>query len=158
MNSIFNGHPYMTDATVENPDYSEAELITVEPEEDASKEEKDQVDFDSATEARVIMQMHNRKMKSLKKDIAKQINRIANLYKALNEEKRISPVLRTILLEEGIVDSEIISDSAAEDAETAFKESDPSEIAEKGASEEELTKASMRAQHRVLMSLYRKLN
>ena len=66
--------------------------------------------------------------------------------------------MRTILLEEGIVDSEIISDSAAEDAESAFKESDPSEIAEKGASEEELTKASMRAQHRVLMSLYRKLN
>ena len=31
MKSIFNGHPYMTDATVENPDYSEAELITVEP-------------------------------------------------------------------------------------------------------------------------------
>lgn len=147
---------YMTDATVEDPDRSEAELITVEPDEDASKEENSQVEFDSATEAKMIMNMHNRKMASLKHDVASRINKIAKLHKAMLSEGRISPILRTILLEEGIVDDSVVDASPSKDVEEADIDATP--LDEKSASEKELVEASMKAQHRVLLALYKKLN
>lgn len=153
--SLFKNYK-MTDATVDNPDYSEAELVTVEPTEDASKEENDLVEFDPGTEARMILQMHNRKMSALKKDVARRINKLAKLHRALRKEGKISPVLRTILLEEEIVDTTVIDDSAKDDVDNMTE--DYTDVSEKSATEKELVEASMKAQHRVLMSLYKKLN
>lgn len=165
MASIFDNYraPRMTDATVEDPDYSEAELTTVEPEEEASKEEKDQVEMEGSTEALATLLANKQKIVTLRRDVAKRINKLSRLYRALKDDSRsfgrgrLSSSMKVILMEEGVVDSEIISDSAADDAKDALDESAPSEIAEKGATEEELAKASMRAQHKVLMSIYKTL-
>ncbi len=160
--SIFNGYkPSMTDATVADPDYSEAELQTVEPEEDAKSEEKSQVEFEEsdapASESLTILKLNRNRIKTLRTDIGRKINKLSRLYKAMKEDGKMTYSMRTILLEEGVVDSEIIGDSAAEDAKDAAQESEPSEIAEKGATEEELAKASLKAQHAALMFVYKKL-
>ena len=158
-----NWKPTMTDATVENPDYSEAELETVEPEEDAKAEEKDQVEFEeSATEALSMLRISKSRMKSIRNDIVKKINKLARLHKGVvadmaSHSGKLSQTVKILLMEEGVVDSEIVGDSAAEDAEEAAKESEPSEVAEKGATEEELVKASLRAQHHAYMDILNRL-
>lgn len=160
-NLFRNWRPSMTDATVSDPDYSEAELQTVEPDEDAKKEEQSQVEFEEsdapAAESIALLRMNKNRIRTLRADIGRKINKLVRLYKAINADGRMTHSMRTILLEEGVVDSEIISDSAAEDAADAADVSDPSEIAEKGATEEELAKASLRAQHAALMAVYKKL-
>ena len=166
MASIFSGYrPYMTDATVADPDNSEAELITVEPDEDAKKEEKDQVEFEEsdapASESLALLRLNKGRIKTLRTDVGRKINKLARLYAALRSDGRMTYSMRTILMEEGVTDpeheSEVISDSAAEDAKDAADFSEPSEIAEKGASEEELAKASLKAQHRAYLAVYRAL-
>ena len=151
---VFDGFsaPKMTDATVPDPDHSEADVQGLEPEEDAKTEEKDEVQFDesSATESLLAFKTNRRKVAETRSALAKRINKICGLYKALEEDGKVTNALRAALLEGEVVDSEIISDSAAEDAKKADEESSPSEIAEKGATEEELVKASMRAQYRAL--------
>lgn len=162
MASIFGGYkPHMTDATVSDPDYSESELQTVEPEEDAKSEEKNQVEFEEsdapASESLTLLKLNRGRIKTLRTDIGRKINKLARLYRAMKEDGGLTYSMKVILLEEGVVDSEIIGDSAAEDAKDAAQESEPSEIAEKGATEEELAKASLKAQHAALMSIYKKL-
>ena len=162
---LFDGYkPHMTDATVADPDNSESELVTVEPEEDVKAEEKDQVEFEesTATEALGLLKINKSRVRNVRAELVKKINKLARLHKGLVSDMaghhgRLPQTLKVILMEEGVVDSEIISDSAEDDAKEAAKESEPSEIAEKGATEEELAKASLRAQHRAYMDIYNKL-
>lgn len=156
---LFDGFRFtMTDATVPNPDYSEAELDTIEPEENATKEEKDEVDFEATgAEAFSMLKINRNRVKSLRNDLAKKINKLARLYKAINADSslmngRLTASMRTILMEE-----EIIGPETEDDAKEAAKESSPEEIADKGASEEELAKASLRAQHRAYKKIYTQL-
>lgn len=157
--SIFdNFRPRMTDATVSDPDYSEAELETIEPTENATKDEKDMVEFEDAsgTEAISLLKLNRSRVRTVQEDLRKRINKIARLHKALQEDSslsgRLSSTMKVILMEE-----EIIGDSAADDAKDAAGESSPSDIADKGASEEELAKASLRAQYRAYRNVYNQL-
>lgn len=157
----FNGkgkNAIMQDITVDNADNSESEIIALEPDEEASSVEKDQVDV--ASEALAAFQ--GAKLMSIRQQIVAKHSKLRKLHAALSTSG-MNAFMHDVLMEEGVIDpgaTKVIGDSAAEDAEEAAKEATPDDIADKGASEEELVKESqmcIKAQCRVLQALYNKV-
>lgn len=157
---MFKGFkPQLQDITVNNADNSDAEILPLEPDEEATTEEKSQVEVASES---LLAQFQGARMTQLRKDIAAKHKRLRKMHASISKEG-VTSFMQSMLMEEGVIDggdTKILDDSAAADAKEAAKESTPDEIAEKGATQEELVKASkqcLKAQCRVLESLYRSL-
>ena len=103
----------------------------------------------SANEA--LMRYHGARIKELKDTIATKYNKRLSIMKALTEGGKITSFLRNALMEEEVIEI-VKATSTKEDVENVETASDA--VAEKGASEEELVKASLKAQMRVLKSVY----
>lgn len=146
----------MQDETVDNPDKSESVITPIEPDENATAEEKDQVEV--ANEALAAFQ--GARMVQLKKSVVAKHNRLGKMSAALAEGKPLTKYMKDLLMEEGVIDPgdmQVIGDSAAEDAKEAAGDVNDSPIADKGASEEELVKHSqmcIKAQCRALRAVY----
>lgn len=147
----------MQDETVENPDKSESVITPLEPDENATAEEKDQVEV--ANEALAMFQ--GAKMQQLKKAVVAKHNKLAQLATAIADDKVLSKYVKNILMEEGVIDPgdmQVIGDSAAEDAKEAVGDVKDEPIADKGATEEELVKHSqmcIKAQCNALKAVYK---
>lgn len=155
-NELFAGYnkAKMQDITVNNADNSDAEIIPLEADENGTAEEKSQVDV--ANEALAMFQ--GARVSQLKSRIVSMHNKRAAMFSDLKADGKISKTLRRALLEEGVIDpgeTQVIGDSAADDMKDAKKEADAEALDEKGASEDELVKASLKAQCRVLGALYK---